>query len=137
MELGNWSRIVFIFILVTGISCGSKSERSRLIRYLMTTPGASRWSRTFPSHLKYTVFPLHREDTLKQTTRESPISILSRASWLLVTINLVKSLIHFVSIPLRSIDTIPSVIRDLRYLLNLCHFSLDIPVSFITISFRA
>jgi hypothetical protein len=43
----------------------------------MTTPGASGWSRTFPSRLKYAVFPLHREETSKQTTRESPISILS------------------------------------------------------------
>src|SRR5256885_3359626 len=43
---------------------------------------------------------------------------------------LFRSLIRFVLIPLCSIDTIPSVIRDLRCPLNLCHSPLDIPVLF-------
>src|ERR1043166_746687 len=106
MGLGSWSRIISDFILVAGISCGSKSERLRLRRYLITTPDASEWSRTFPSRLKYAIFPLHHEETSKQTTQESPISILSRASWLLVTIYPAKSFSRLDSRPLRSIVTI-------------------------------
>ena len=80
MGLGSCSRIVFTFILVTGIFPGLNFDKSQLRRYDITTPGASGWSRITPSQSKYGILSLQRDETSKQTIQESPISILSRHS---------------------------------------------------------